>query len=112
MKGSIAQTSRGFVGRKRERDLHISVVAQLGPFNRPFRSPREARGRAGLPIAARAEPRENDGHAAANRLAGCEQTLGAYKQDRPLPAWRPMSDMSTLQIEIRFCCWRRNRCAH
>src|ERR1700693_1001979 len=98
VKSGIAETPSGVAGCKRQRDLHFSVVEQSRSFDRPLRIAREAMGRTGLAIAARAKPRENDGHAAANRLAGSEQTFGADKKDGTLPTWLPMGYVSALQV--------------
>src|SRR6266700_39340 len=79
---AVAQPASGVVRRKCERDLHSSVVVQLCSLERPFHCAGEPMGRVGFAIAARAEPRENDWHAATYRLAGLEQTLGTDKKDR------------------------------
>lgn len=108
----IAEAASNLSSRKRERDLHFSVVPQLCCFDRPLHTAREAMRGAGLVIAARAKPGKNDGHAAANRFAGFEQTFGADKKYRSLPALASNASLERPADIVRFGRRRRDCRAH
>src|SRR5215472_4433848 len=93
---AIAEGTSRAIRRKGQDDLHVSVVAQLCSVERPLCDTRKAMCWTGLALRAWAEPRKDNRYSTADRHSRRKQALGTEKQDGPLPARRPTSDMSTL----------------
>src|SRR5215469_225012 len=73
----ISESTGGFIRREDHGDLHVSVVAQLGSFERPLRDTRKAMSRTGSALRARAEPRKDNRYSAADRPSRRKRAFGA-----------------------------------
>src|SRR5262249_12022335 len=106
---SSTQPPRDIVGPECERDRDRYTVGTLDGFHGPLRGPREPVVWRVRIARARAEPREDHRHAAADRLARDELAALAQKQHALMPGWAIARDVRAMEIDMALAGGRGDR---